>query len=63
MFITIGVILVVAGLTWPWLSKIPLGRLPGDLTIGRPGFRLYLPFTTMILISALVSLLLWLFRR
>lgn len=61
--ILIGLALLVIGLAWPWLGKLPLGRLPGDIVIDRPSFRLYLPITTMILVSALLSLLMWLFRR
>lgn len=61
--IIIGLLLLVAGLTWPWLSKLPLGRLPGDIIIDRPDFKIYLPITTMIVVSAVISLLLWLFRR
>lgn len=61
--ILIGLALLVIGLAWPWLAKLPLGRLPGDIVIDRPSFKLYLPITTMILVSALLSLLMWLFRR
>ena len=61
--ILIGLALLVVGLAWPWLGKLPLGRLPGDIVIDRPSFKLYLPITTMILASALLSLLMWLFRR
>lgn len=61
--IIIGVLLLIAGLIWPWLSKLPLGRLPGDIIIDRPDFKLYLPIMTMIVVSAVISLLLWLFRR
>lgn len=61
--ILVGLALLVIGLAWPWLGKLPLGRLPGDIVIDRPSFKLYLPITTMILLSALLSLLLWLFRR
>lgn len=61
--ILIGLVLLVIGLAWPWLGKLPLGRLPGDIVIDRPSFKLYLPITTMILVSALLSLLMWLFRR
>ena len=61
--VIIGLALVVIGLTWPWLSRLPLGRLPGDIVIDRPSFKLYLPLTTMILVSALISFILWLFRR
>jgi hypothetical protein len=61
--VTFGLILVAAGLLWPWLQKIGLGRLPGDLVIERENFRLYLPITTSVLISVILSLLLrWLGR-
>jgi hypothetical protein len=61
--ITIGIVLVVLGLLWPWLSRIGLGRLPGDIVIERENFRFYFPITTMILLSLVLSLVLWLFRR
>lgn len=61
--IALGLILIVVGLTWPWLGKLPFGRLPGDFVIDRPGFRFYFPLTTMILISVIVSIVLWLFRK
>lgn len=63
LLIILGVALVAAGLSWPWLSRLPLGHLPGDLIIARPGFRFYFPITTMILVSLLLSLITWLFRR
>lgn len=58
-----GVVLVVLGLAWPWLAKLGLGRLPGDLRIERDGFGFYFPITTSLIISALISLLIWFFRR
>lgn len=58
-----GALLIGAGLLWPWLSQLPLGRLPGDLRVERPGFSFYLPITTGLLLSLLLSLLLWLLRR
>jgi hypothetical protein len=61
--IILGTTIVIAGLLWPWLSQLPLGRLPGDIVIDRPGFHFYFPLTTMILVSAVVSLLLWLFHH
>jgi hypothetical protein len=61
--LTVGVVLLVVGLAWPWLARSPLGRLPGDIVIDRPDFKLYVPITTMLLVSVLVSLLLWLLRR
>lgn len=61
--VIIGIVCILVGLFWPWLSKLPLGRLPGDIVVDRPGFKLYFPITTMILLSALISLILWLFRK
>ena len=49
--IILGLALVVAGLLWPWLAKLGLGRLPGDIVIERENLRLYLPITTSLLIS------------
>ena len=63
VLITLGVVLLVLGLLWPWLQKIGLGRLPGDLVIERENFRLYFPLATSIIISLIVTLILWLFRR
>ena len=61
--IVIGVIVLLAGVLWPWLGKLPFGRLPGDIIVDRPGFRFYFPFTTMILVSVVISLILWLIRK
>jgi hypothetical protein len=61
--IILGVVLVAAGLLWPWLQKAGIGRLPGDVLIQRDGFTLYLPITTSILVSIVISVLLWLIGR
>lgn len=61
--ILLGIALVVLGIAWPWLAKLGLGRLPGDLRIEREGFGFYFPLTTSLIVSIVVSLLLWLFRR
>jgi len=61
--IVLGVVLLVAGLLWPWLAKLGLGRLPGDIVIKRENFSLYLPIVTSLVISVVLSLLFWLFRR
>ena len=61
--VTLGIVLVVAGLAWPLLVRLGLGRLPGDIRIEREGFTFYFPITTGLLISAAVSLVLWLLRR
>lgn len=61
--VILGLFIVVIGLAWPWLGKLPLGRLPGDIALEREGLRFYAPITTMILLSLLLSLAMWLFRR
>lgn len=63
LLIIFGTILIVAGLIWPWLRRMPLFHLPGDIVIDRPGFKFFFPLTSMLLISAVISLLTWLFRR
>jgi hypothetical protein len=63
VLVTLGIILVIAGLAWPWLSRLGLGRLPGDISIEREGWSFFFPITTGLVISVVVSLLLWLFRR
>ena len=61
--IVAGLIVVAAGLLWPWLSKLPIGRLPGDILIDRPGMKVFIPLTTGIVLSVLISLVMWLMRR
>jgi hypothetical protein len=61
--VVLGTLIVLAGLAWPWLRRLPLFHLPGDIVIDRPGFRIFLPFTTMLIASAVLSLILWLMRR
>ncbi len=63
VLIAAGVILLVVGLAWPVLTRIGLGRLPGDIVVARGNFRLYFPIVTSLLISALLTLVVWLFRR
>jgi hypothetical protein len=61
--IILGLALVILGLAWPWLDKLGLGRLPGDFRIEREGFSFYFPLTTSIIVSLVLSLLIWLLRR
>lgn len=61
--IIIGLCIVAVGILWPWLSKLPFGQLPGDIAIRRENVSFYFPITTMILLSLLISGLLWLFNR
>ena len=63
IIITIGIILVIIGLLWPFITKLPIGKLPGDLVIKKEGFSLYFPITTMIIISIILSVILWFFRK
>ena len=63
MLIVIGALVVILGLGWSWFRHVPLFRLPGDIVIERPGFRFFFPITTMLLISALISLAAWILRR
>ena len=61
--IILGLVVVAVGLLWPWLTKIGLGRLPGDIVIERGNTSFYFPIVTCVLISVVLTLLMWLFRR
>ena len=61
--IAIGVVLVVVGLLWPWISRLGLGRLPGDVVVERGQFSFYFPIVTCLIISVVISLILWLLNR
>ena len=61
--IIFGVVLIVAGLLWPVIGKLGFGRLPGDIIIERENFRLYIPLATSLVVSVVLSLLLWLLSR
>ena len=63
ILIILGLTLLVIGLAWPWLGSLPLGRLPGDIVIERENFRIYFPITTMLVVSVLISVIVWLFRH
>jgi len=63
ILVIIGFVLLVLGLLWPWLARLGLFRLPGDIIIERDGFKFYFPITTAIIISAVISLIFWLLRR
>jgi hypothetical protein len=56
-------VLVAVGILWPTIAKLGLGRLPGDIVIERENFRLYLPIGTSLLISTVLSLVLWFVNR
>ena len=61
--IVIGLVILAVGLAWPLIGKLHLGRLPGDIVIDRPGFKFFFPLATGILVSVVLSLIAWLFRK
>jgi hypothetical protein len=61
--IIIGLAVAAVGLLWPWITRLGLGRLPGDIFIQREGYSFCAPITTGILVSIVLSLILWLFSR
>lgn len=63
LLVVIGVAFVAVGLAWPLITKLGLGRLPGDIRVEREGFSLFFPITTCIIISIVISILVWLFRK
>jgi len=63
LLIIFGLVLVAVGVLWPVIAKLGLGRLPGDVVIERDNFRLYIPIATSLLISLLLSVVLWFLNR
>ena len=63
ILVILGTVILVIGLLWPWVRRLPLFRLPGDVVIDRPGFKFFFPITTMLILSLVISLLAWLFRK
>ena len=63
LLIVFGLVLILLGLLWPLVPKLGLGRLPGDIVIERENFRFYLPLATSLLVSVVLSLVLWLLNR
>ena len=61
--IIVGILMVAVGLAWPWISKLGLGRLPGDIRIEGEGGGFYFPIVTCIVISVVLSLVLWLLKK
>jgi hypothetical protein len=60
--VAIGVLFLAAGVFWPVLSRY-VGRLPGDIVVRKPGFTFAFPVVTCLVISLILTLLLWIFRR
>jgi hypothetical protein len=63
VLIILGFAIAAVGALWPWISRLGLGRLPGDIFIQRDGFTFYAPITTGMLVSVVLSLAVWLFSR
>jgi hypothetical protein len=61
--IVLGVVLIAVGVLWPLIQRLGLGRLPGDIVIERPGFTFHFPIVTSIVVSVVLSLLLWFLSR
>lgn len=61
--IVLGLLFLVVGLLWPWISRLPWGRLPGDISIEREGFGVHFPLMTSLVVSVILSLLLWWWRK
>ena len=67
ILLTGGAVLLIAGVLWPWISRLPLGSLPGDIRVQRPGFSFFFPLGTSVLLSVVLTVVLaviaWLSRR
>ncbi|MBI5662827.1 MULTISPECIES: DUF2905 domain-containing protein [Ignavibacterium] len=63
IIILLGVFIILIGFLWPNISKIPLFRLPGDIVIDKPNFKVFIPITSMIIISLLLTIIFWLIRK
>jgi Protein of unknown function (DUF2905) len=61
--IAIGIVLVAIGLLWPWLTRLGLGRLPGDIVVQRGGFSFYFPIVTCLIVSVVISIIIWFLNR
>jgi len=63
LLIAAGVLAVIAGIAWPWLSRLPFGRLPGDIHVERAGWSFHFPIMTCIIVTVVLTLLVWLLRK
>lgn len=61
--VVLGIAIVLIGLAWPLLRNFHWGRLPGDIVHRSDNITFHFPIVTMLLLSIVVSLLLWLFRK
>jgi hypothetical protein len=63
LLIVVGLLILVVGIAWPWIARLGLGRLPGDVNVERDGWSFHFPIVTSIVISLVLTFLLWLFRK
>ena len=63
ILIAAGLLIITIGFMWPWISKMPFGKLPGDIVVDKPGFKFFFPITSMLILSLLLSLIIWLFKK
>ena len=61
--IVLGLLLLGVGVFWPFVSRLPFGRLPGDIAIHRENIDIYIPIATSLVVSVVLTLLFWLFRK
>ena len=61
--IILGLLILLVGVAWPWIARLGVGRLPGDINIERDGWSFHFPIVTSIVVSIVLSLLIWLFRK
>ena len=63
VLIIAGTVLLLIGIAWPLIMRLGLGRLPGDIVVERGNFRFYFPIVTSLILSGILTLAVWLFRR
>ena len=63
LLILAGIVLIAAGIIWLVAERVGLGRLPGDIVIERGNVRIYIPLMTMLIISVVLSIVMWLINR
>ena len=63
VLIVVGLLILAVGIAWPWIARLGLGRLPGDINVARDGWSFHFPIVTSIVISVVLTFLLWLFRK
>lgn len=63
LIIMLGIVLILVGILWPWLIKSGLGSLPGDIYIKRDNYSFYFPIVTCLIVSVIITIILWLIKK